>query len=239
MAGAKKENKKKTSRPQRKHALKYKPMKNKPLDGTNHSASSGKSSKMSVRLIAQSVLPTRAGPFDLWAFEDSKGQPHLALTRGSLIGAKNIPVRLHSQCLTGDALGSQRCDCREQLETAMAFLGQQKQGVLLYMSQEGRGIGLANKIRAYALQDMGADTVEANRALGLPDDARDYGTAAGMLRALGVKSISLMTNNPDKISDLQRHGIIVEGRISISMPANEHDRRYLKTKKEKMNHMIK
>lgn len=194
----------------------------------------------SVKLIATSRLPTRSGIFKLWAFkEEGKGAVHVALTRGKLERARKVPVRMHSQCLTGDGLGSLRCDCRDQLEAALKHLGKQRTGILLYLMQEGRGIGLGNKIRAYALQDAGMDTVEANLALGLPVDARSYKAAAGMLKNLGVKSVRLMTNNPRKLSGLERYGIDVEGRIPLDMRANKYDKRYLKTKKEKMKHWLK
>ncbi|MDE1797891.1 MAG: GTP cyclohydrolase II [Candidatus Micrarchaeota archaeon] len=193
-----------------------------------------------VKLVATSRLPTRWGTFKLYAFQEKgKGAVHVALARGKLRGAREIPVRLHSQCLTGDGLGSLRCDCRDQLEAAMIFLGKQKTGALLYLMQEGRGIGLGNKIRAYALQDAGMDTVEANRALGLPVDARSYKAAAGMLKQLGVRSVTLITNNPAKVLGLEKYGIPVKGRIAIQMPATKYDRRYLETKKLKMKHWLK
>lgn len=193
----------------------------------------------SVKLIATSRLPTRWGIFKLYAFKENGKAVHVALTRGKLQRAHDIPVRLHSQCLTGDGLGSLRCDCRDQLESSMMYLGKQKTGALLYLMQEGRGIGLGNKIRAYALQDAGMDTVEANQALGLPVDARNYKAAAGMLKCLGIKSVLLITNNPAKVLGLEKYGVPVKGRISIQMKATKYDKKYLDTKKSKMKHWLK
>src|SRR5205823_11702315 len=148
------------------------------------------------------------------------------------------PTRLHSECLTGDALGSLRCDCRDQLEVALRRLSSMERGLLLYLRQEGRGIGLRNKVRAYALQDRGLDTVEANRALGFRDDERDYEVAAHMLASLNVDSIALMTNNPDKIAQLQRYGVKIEGRIPHVIQPNEFNRAYLTTKARRSGHQI-
>jgi 3,4-dihydroxy 2-butanone 4-phosphate synthase/GTP cyclohydrolase II len=147
-------------------------------------------------------------------------------------------VRIHSKCLTGDTLGSLRCDCRDQLETALCYLGGQKCGILLYLDQEGRGIGLANKIRAYALQDQGLDTVEANERLGFAEDLRSYKAAADMLKSLNVRRIKLITNNPHKITQMRRYGISVECRIPLVMKSTRYNRKYLSTKKNKMNHML-
>ena len=147
-------------------------------------------------------------------------------------------MRVHSECLTGDVIGSLRCDCRDQLESALRMIGSMDKGILLYMRQEGRGIGLINKIRAYGLQEHGYDTVEANLALGFRDDEREYSVAAHMLKSLKVKSIRLITNNPKKIEDLTQHGIIVNGRIPHVMQANEYNRFYLETKVLKSGHMI-
>jgi GTP cyclohydrolase II len=152
--------------------------------------------------------------------------------------AENVPVRVHSECLTGDVIGSLRCDCRDQLESALRMIGQMNNGILLYMRQEGRGIGLINKIRAYGLQEHGYDTVEANIALGFRDDERDYSVAAHMLESLHVKSVCLITNNPKKIEELTKHGIKVNGRIPHVMPANKYNRFYLETKALKSGHLI-
>ncbi|MBS1111301.1 MAG: cyclohydrolase, partial [Anaeromyxobacteraceae bacterium] len=153
-------------------------------------------------------------------------------------GAADVAVRLHSECLTGDVMGSLRCDCRDQLTEGLRALLREPRGVLLYLRQEGRGIGLINKIRAYALQQRGLDTVEANRALGFRDDERDYAVAAHMLRSLGVKSVRVVTNNPDKIRQLTQHGVEVSGRIPHVIPPNEFNRFYLETKARRSGHMI-
>ena len=145
---------------------------------------------------------------------------------------------MHSECMTGDVFGSRRCDCGEQLQRALKQIEAEGQGVLLYLRQEGRGIGLLNKLKAYALQEQGLDTVDANRALGFPDDLRNYAPAAAMLRSLGVRSLRLMTNNPDKIAQLTDFGIPVTSRVSIEIPANRHDIRYLRTKRHRMGHLL-
>ena len=195
--------------------------------------------KICVRIVAMAELPTRFGDFHIIAFENNRdGKDHVAITHGDVIGASNVPVRLHSECLTGDALGSLRCDCRDQLESALKAIGQMDRGLVLYLRQEGRGIGLTNKIRAYSLQDQGLDTVEANLALGFRDDERDYAVAAHMLMSLKIDSIQLMTNNPKKIDQLRQYGIQVNGRIPHIMPPNEYNRFYLETKAVKSGHMI-
>lgn len=195
--------------------------------------------KICVRVVAMAELPTRFGDFHIVAFENNRdGKEHVAITRGDVIGAENVPVRLHSECLTGDVIGSLRCDCRDQLEAALETIGRMETGMVLYLRQEGRGIGLINKIRAYSLQDEGLDTVEANLALGFRDDERDYAVAAHMLMSLKVQSIQLMTNNPKKMNQLTRYGINVTGRIPHIMQPNEHNRFYLETKAVKSGHMI-
>ena len=195
--------------------------------------------KLSVRVVALAELPTRFGNFHIIAFENNHdGKEHVAITKGDVIGAHDVPVRLHSECLTGDALGSLRCDCRDQLEAALKTIGQMERGMVLYLRQEGRGIGLTNKIRAYSLQDQGLDTVEANHALGFRDDERDYAVAAQMLQALKIDSVQLMTNNPRKIDQLQQYGIQVSDRIPHIMEPNAHNRFYLETKASKSGHMI-
>jgi GTP cyclohydrolase II len=192
-----------------------------------------------VRVVAVAELPTRFGAFHLVAFQnDRDGNDHLAMVHGDVIGAEDLPTRVHSECLTGDVMGSLRCDCREQLEEALRLLARQPRGLLLYLRQEGRGIGLVNKLRAYALQEQGLDTVEANLALGFRDDERDYAVAAAMLEALGVESIQLMTNNPQKLGELTRHGVRVTGRIAHAMPPNAHNRFYLETKARRSGHLL-
>lgn len=200
-----------------------------------HQAASG----VRVKIEAVAELPTRFGHFRVVAFSNNRDEKeHLALVRGELLGAENVPTRLHSECLTGDVLGSYRCDCRDQLEGALQGLGARESGLLLYMRQEGRGIGFVNKVRAYALQERGLDTVDANRALGFRDDERDYAVAAHMIRCLGVRSISLMTNNPDKVEQLRRCGVVVAKRIPHVMPSNPHNHAYLATKALRSGHDI-
>ena len=192
-----------------------------------------------VKIVAIAELPTRFGQFHIVAFYNNKDfKEHVAIVRGDVTEAEDLPVRIHSECLTGDALGSLRCDCRDQLETALRMIGQMDIGILLYMRQEGRGIGLINKIRAYGLQEQGYDTVEANIALGFRDDERDYSVAAHMLDSLKVKSIKLITNNPKKIDDLTKNGIKVTGRIPHIMEPNQYNRFYLETKAAKSGHLI-
>ena len=197
------------------------------------------SDELCVRIASTAELPTRYGHFRVYAFYNNRdGKEHAALVRGNVEGAENVPVRVHSECLTGDVLGSLRCDCRDQLEASLKAIGKMDKGIVLYMRQEGRGIGFINKIRAYGLQDHGYDTVEANLALGFRDDEREYGVAAHMLQALKVKSILLMTNNMRKVDDLTRHGITVSGRIPHVMPPNKYNRFYLETKAAKSGHLI-
>ncbi len=193
--------------------------------------------KTGLRLVARADLPTRFGDFQVLSFEnDWDRKEHLAIVRGDLAGASDVPTRLHSECMTGDALGSLRCDCRDQLEGALRRLGGMRRGLLLYLRQEGRGIGLANKIRAYELQDQGMDTVDANLALGFEDDERDYEVAAAIVRELGIESVQLMTNNPAKIDALRDSGVAVSGRLPHHMPANDHNRDYLRTKADRSGH---
>jgi GTP cyclohydrolase II len=190
--------------------------------------------------VARAELPTRAGPFSIAAFARRAGDElqHIALVRGNVRGASDVPVRLHSECLTGDALGSLRCDCRDQLEMALAELARAERGVLLYLRQEGRGIGLVNKIRAYALQELGLDTFEANRHLGFDDDLRDYDEAAAMLRCLGASSVVVYTNNPKKLDGLARHGVRVSARAPLVSRPTVHNERYLRAKRIKKGHLL-
>jgi len=192
-----------------------------------------------VQIAAIADLPTRFGDFHIVAFWNNRDQKdHVAIVHGDPMGCENVPVRIHSECLTGDALGSLRCDCRDQLEASLRAIAKEEAGLVLYMRQEGRGIGLLNKVRAYALQDHGLDTVEANLALGFRDDERDYAVAAHMLGSLQVRSIRLMTNNPRKVAGLQALGVKVRGRIPHVIPPNEHNRFYLETKAAKSGHLI-
>ncbi len=192
-----------------------------------------------ILLGSSARLPTRYGQFRIHAFVcPFSGEEHVALVRGRVDGREDVLVRLHSECLTGDVFGSERCDCGEQLDAAMKKISKADQGVLLYLAQEGRGIGIANKIAAYHLQDHGIDTVAANQILGFPADLRSYRCAACMLRVLGVKSIRLMTNNPAKIEELEAYGVRITERIPLEMPAKASNLQYLITKKQKMRHLL-
>jgi len=192
-----------------------------------------------VRVDAVAELPTRFGRFKIIAFWNNRdGKDHIAMVHGDVMGGESIPTRLHSECLTGDVMGSLRCDCRDQLLAALEKVAAMKHGLVLYMRQEGRGIGLVNKVRAYALQDQGLDTVDANLALGFRDDERDYEVAAHMLASLNVGSIRLMTNNPKKISELEKLGVEVTDRIPHVIPPNEFNRSYLETKAARSGHQI-
>jgi 3,4-dihydroxy 2-butanone 4-phosphate synthase/GTP cyclohydrolase II len=192
-----------------------------------------------VHMAAETVLPTPFGEFKAVAFvNDLDSHEHLALVKGEIDSAKEIMVRVHSQCTTGDVFGSFRCDCGTQLQRAMEMVNQEGRGVILYMQQEGRGIGLANKIKAYALQDKGRDTVEANRDLGFEPDLRDYGVGAQILAALGVRKIRLMTNNPKKIIGLEGYGLEVTGRIPIETEPTTENLKYLVTKCQKLGHLL-
>ena len=194
-----------------------------------------------VRKIVETDLPTGYGPFRIHAFESGiDGQHHVALVMGDLsAGEEPALVRVHSQCLTGDIFASSRCDCGDQLHKALEMISQAGRGVLLYLRQEGRGIGLVHKLMAYQLQDQGKDTVEANEALGFKADQRDYGIGAQILVELGVKKIRLPTNNPRKYVALEGYGLEIDGRLPIESPANDANRRYLKTKKEKLGHILR
>jgi len=195
--------------------------------------------RVCVRVVAVAQLPTRFGPFRLVGFWNNRdGKEHVAMVHGDVVGGEDVPVRLHSECLTGDVMGSLRCDCRDQLTEGLRTIQREGRGILLYLRQEGRGIGLLNKIRAYALQEKGLDTVEANQALGFRDDERDYAVAAHMLRSLGVRSTRVVTNNPDKIRQLEQHGVTVSGRIPHVIPPNEWNRFYLETKARRSGHLF-
>ncbi|MEX0629220.1 MAG: GTP cyclohydrolase II [Chloroflexota bacterium] len=207
-------------------------------EGRDHRCRGYGADEICVRVAAVADLPTRFGLFQVVAFwNDRDGKEHAAFVKGDPTDAEGVPVRLHSECLTGDAIGSLRCDCRDQLEAALAFLGSQETGLLLYLRQEGRGIGFLNKIRTYGLQDHGYDTVEANVALGFRDDERDYAVGAHMLDTLRVHSIRLCTNNPRKVDDLARHGVEVVERVPLEVEPNEYNRFYLATKAIKSGHL--
>lgn len=190
-----------------------------------------------LRKLAESALPTAFGPFRIAVFRDLEGKEHAAIWRGELQGDPPL-VRVHSECLTGDALFSQRCDCGPQLEAALARIAEAGRGAVLYLRQEGRGIGLGNKIRAYALQDAGADTVEANHQLGFPADARDFSVAVALLKALGLARIRLMTNNPRKLDQLRAAGIEITERVALEAGQNPHNAAYLAAKAAKLGHLL-
>ncbi|MDR1085969.1 MAG: bifunctional 3,4-dihydroxy-2-butanone-4-phosphate synthase/GTP cyclohydrolase II [Deltaproteobacteria bacterium] len=192
-----------------------------------------------VDQAAKTTLPTDSGVFDLYAYKSSvDGSEYLAMTLGDLTSPEPVLVRVHSQCLTGDTLGSRRCDCGEQLKESLRKISEAQRGVLLYVPQEGRGIGLINKIKAYALQDQGMDTVEANLALGFGEDLRDYGLGAQVLRDLGVTKMRLMTNNPTKMVALEGYGLEVVERVSLEVPSRPENHRYMETKCVKMGHLL-
>lgn len=192
-----------------------------------------------VEQFAEAALPTKYGDFRIVAFVNNLDfKEHIALVRGQVDSAPVVPTRIHSECLTGDVFGSLKCDCGEQLERAQRELGDSDFGVILYMRQEGRGIGLANKIKAYSLQDAGMDTVQANLHLGFDDDLRDYAVAAEMLRLLGISNISLITNNPRKVDGLRANGIIITERQPLLVLPNPHNKEYLETKRKKSGHLL-
>jgi 3,4-dihydroxy 2-butanone 4-phosphate synthase / GTP cyclohydrolase II len=193
-----------------------------------------------VKRAATAELPTEHGDFKLVAYENNvDGETHVALVCGDLADGKDVLVRVHSKCLTGDVFGSARCDCGPQLDAALGRIAQEGRGILLYLNQEGRGIGLVNKVRAYALQDQGLDTVEANERLGFKADQRDYGIGAQILSDLGVKTMRLLTNNPRKFVGLQGYGLSVSAAVPLEIPVTDHTRRYLTTKKDKLGHHLK
>ena len=192
-----------------------------------------------VRLVAQAAFPTLFGEFTLIGFADrGSGGELTAVVRGQVRGAADCPVRVHSECHTGDIFGSLRCDCREQLEVSLRYIAAREYGAVIYLRQEGRGIGLLNKIRAYELQDQGLDSVDANERLGFPADARDYRTAARIIELLGIASVRLLTNNPAKIAGLEQEGISVTGRVPVVTAANRFNARYLATKRTRFNHLL-
>lgn len=191
-----------------------------------------------IEIYAEAPLPTDRGTFRTVVFRDARsGAEHVAMVLGDLAG-EPAPVRVHSECLTSEVLGSLKCDCRAQLDRALDLIASHGRGVLLYLRQEGRGIGLGNKIRAYALQAKGHDTYEANRLLGFPDDLRTYDVAADMLRLLGIRIVDLVTNNPLKIAGLVEAGIAVRRRIGLPSPLNPHNVEYLKVKRDRTGHLL-
>ena len=192
-----------------------------------------------VRVVAKTKLPTHVGEFDLILYESSPDlEHHVALVKGDVTGGGSVLVRVHSQCLTGDVFHSLRCDCGEQMEKALEMIQKEGRGVFLYMRQEGRGIGLANKLKAYELQDQGADTVEANVRLGFPADLRDYGIGAQILADLGLKEIRLLTNNPRKVVGLEAYGLKITERIPVEVGVHAANKHYLVTKRDKLGHIL-
>lgn len=203
----------------------------------NSISDSGKAHE--IARAARAELPTQFGNFSIYVYLDrSNGKEHIALVHGELKNTSNVMVRIHSECMTGDVFGSHRCDCGEQLHTALNMLMQQESGILLYLRQEGRGIGLINKIRSYALQETGMDTVTANHKLGFPADMREYSAAVSILRDLKIQSIRLLTNNPDKVNTFRNAGIECVERIPLETMPNAHNHGYLRTKRDKTGHML-
>ncbi|MCL4341956.1 MAG: GTP cyclohydrolase II [Candidatus Thermoplasmatota archaeon] len=191
-----------------------------------------------IKLYSKAKLPTLAGDFEIYTFTNDENEDHAVLVRGDIDGRQDIPVRIHSECLTGDVFGSKRCDCRDQLLRSLVYLGKEEYGMLIYLRQEGRGIGLLDKIKAYSLQEQGYDTVEANLMLGLPADKRDYTFAVDVLKYFHITSIKLMTNNPSKIDFLEENGIKISERIPVKSEPTPYDEFYLDTKRVRMGHQI-
>jgi 3,4-dihydroxy 2-butanone 4-phosphate synthase/GTP cyclohydrolase II len=189
--------------------------------------------------VALANFPSKYGSFKVIAFENNKdGKDHIVVVKGDVVGGENVLTRVHSSCVTGDVLGSLRCDCGDQLKKALGIIEKEGRGVLLYMQQEGRGIGLTNKIKAYMYQDRGVDTYDANLLLGFPPDPRQYELAAAMLKKFEISSIRLLTNNPRKIHDLEQFGVTITERIPIEIPPSNFNRYYLETKKSKFGHLL-
>lgn len=192
-----------------------------------------------IKQVATANLPTTYGLFKIYVFKSRQdGLEHAALVKGQNL-IHPVLARIHSSCLTGDTFSSTRCDCNKQLQKSLQKIGKARNGILIYLNQEGRGIGLVNKIKAYALQEEGLDTIDANNALGLPSDARDYNVAAEILKDLNIKTINLLTNNPDKINQLTKYGININKRIPLEITPKKTNRNYLKTKKNKFGHKLR
>lgn len=197
------------------------------------------SEEVCVMVASVADFPTEYGHFTIIGFVNNKdGKDHIIILKGEIGDGEDMLLRIHSACLTGDALGSMRCDCGPQLHHALEIIEKAGRGAVLYHQAEGRGIGLVNKLRAYALQDAGYDTYDANLALGFKADERNYAIPAAMLKKIGIKSVRLMTNNPEKVAELEKHGIVVKERVQHELPAHEHDRAYLETKKERFGHFL-
>lgn len=216
---------------------------NRPKSYADYSGSPGDvirfASGLEVSVHARAKLPTTYGHFEMVAFQNNMdGKDHVAWVHGDVNGGHEVPLRVHSECLTGDVFGSIKCDCRAQLESAMESIAEEPCGVILYLRQEGRGIGLANKIKAYSLQDLGFDTVEANQHIGFDDDLREYDIAAAMVHLLGIRSIELLTNNPKKIKGLEENGVVVARRAAIQTEPTAENVRYLRTKAAKSGHIL-
>lgn len=195
--------------------------------------------RVALRFIECALLPTAWGEFDIHGFEDNESnKEHVVLTMGDVTNGEPVLARVHSECLTGDGMFSLRCDCGNQLQAAMEAIAQEGRGALFYLRQEGRGIGLLNKIKAYKLQDAGADTVEANERLGFGADMRDYSMLRSMIEHLGIKSVRLMTNNPRKVAAMEEHNVEVVERIALHTASNPHNEKYLQTKVGKLGHMV-
>ena len=191
-----------------------------------------------IELYSRATIPTESGDFSIYTFKNGEANEHAVLVRGEVQGKENVPVRIHSECLTGDVFGSQRCDCRQQLIKSRDYIAEREFGILIYLRQEGRGIGLQDKIKAYSLQEEGYDTVEANLLLSLPADARDYTFAIEVLKYFKIKSIMLMSNNPTKFDSLKNSGIVISGRIPVITNPTPYDKFYLDTKRNKMGHQL-
>ena len=205
----------------------------------NHDCGGVGEKKICVKIVAIADLPSRFGMFQIAGFWNNRdAREHVAIMRGNVFGQEEVVTRVHSECLTGDALGSLRCDCRDQLESSLRAIADHERGLVLYLRQEGRGIGLLNKIRAYGLQDRGLDTVAANEALGFRDDEREYSIAAHMLFSMRVRSVRLYTNNPRKVDELKRLGVRVTERVPHVIPPNEYNRFYLETKRDRSGHLL-